>query len=308
MKQGLLTFLKTKPLFVLLLPVFFVLHGYVENYSLIPAWDSFSLLLEYLIATTILLSLFYFIFRNLLKAAIYSFFLLLVFFFFGSVHDLLKQSFPNTFIVKYSVILPFLLISSFLIFVLIRRTKKPFRSTSLYLNILFLILIVTDAVILAKENQAFIPKTFSQQFGPGFSICDTCDKPDIYFIVADEYAGDQELKEIFHFDNSKFLDSLRQLGFKVLKNTTSNYNFTPYSIASTLNMDYLSLRDSLMTPDTWIFPIKEINENILFPFLEAHGYQTFNFSIFTANNQPPEVEQMFISVKEKIIYSQTMIY
>jgi hypothetical protein len=131
MKQGLLTFLKTKPLFVLLLPVFFVLHGYVENYSLIPAWDSFSLLLEYLIATTILLLLFYLLFRNLLKAAIYSFFLLLVFFFFGSVHDLLKQSFPNTFIVKYSVILPFLLIASFSVFVLIRRTKAILLNLSL---------------------------------------------------------------------------------------------------------------------------------------------------------------------------------
>jgi hypothetical protein len=166
---------------------------------------------------------------------------------------------------------------------------------------------VTDTVILAKKNQAFIPKTFSQQFGPGFSICDTCDKPDIYFIVADEYAGDQELKEIFHFDNSKFLDRLRQLGFKVLKNTTSNYNFTPYSIASTLNMKYLSLRDSLMT-NNGLLPYDYINRNKLVPFLNATGYKTYNYSTFALNNEPPPVDQALIPTKAQIIYSQTFFY
>ena len=34
-----------------------------------------------------------------------------------------------------------------------------------------------------------------------FTSCDNCPKPDVYLIIADEYAGQTELKDLFQNDN-----------------------------------------------------------------------------------------------------------
>ena len=41
------------------------------------------------------------------------------------------------------------------------------------------------------------------------------------------------------YDNSSFDESLKDIGFYVLKDSKSNYNRTAFSISSTLNFDYL---------------------------------------------------------------------
>src|ERR1044072_1951722 len=71
--------------------------------------------------------------------------------------------------------------------------------------------------------------------------CDSCNRPDIFFIVLDEYSGNTALNQLFHFDNSDFKKQLEQRGFYVAKESLSNYNYTPFSVASILNMKYLDL-------------------------------------------------------------------
>ena len=82
------------------------------------------------------------------------------------------------------------------------------------------------------------------------------DRPDIYWIIADEYAGLDELNKYYHYDNSPFYDSLRELGFTV---SDHSYNWaveTFHILYDTLNLRYASantgkkLRESLVTdPD-----------------------------------------------------------
>jgi hypothetical protein len=36
------------------------------------------------------------------------------------------------------------------------------------------------------------------------SACDSCNKPDIFFIILDEYSGNTGLNHLFHFDNAEF--------------------------------------------------------------------------------------------------------
>ena len=61
-------------------------------------------------------------------------------------------------------------------------------------------------------------------------------RPDIYYIILDEYTRNDALGE---FDNSEFLSELERRGFYVASKATSNYTKSIRSIPSSLNMSYL---------------------------------------------------------------------
>jgi hypothetical protein len=65
------------------------------------------------------------------------------------------------------------------------------------------------------------------------------DARDVWYIVPDRYAGSDGLRETFGFDNSEFLDALRERGFEVAEHATSTYLKTSLSLLSTLNLDEL---------------------------------------------------------------------
>src|SRR6185503_17736350 len=118
----------------------------------------------------------------------------------------------------------------------LKRTKRKLLRITQYLNLLFILLILLDTVsvllIKKKEHVAGLSRSLKS--------CDTCSRPDIYLIIVDEYAGSKELKDLFSFDNTSFESQLRERGFHIIHNSTSNYNATVYSMASMLNMDYIN--------------------------------------------------------------------
>jgi hypothetical protein len=104
---------------------------------------------------------------------------------------------------------------------------------------------------------------------------DGSDKPDIYWIILDAYARGDVLKDEFHFDNFRFIADLETLGFTLPPAAYSNYPWTLPSLASTLNMNYISdlmpgLEESrfdwLMTP--------LVQRSRVRSTLEGLGYQT----------------------------------
>ena len=104
-------------------------------------------------------------------------------------------------------------------------------------------------------------------------------KPDIYYIVVDGYARSDILQEMFKFDNSKFIDDLRDEGFIVPVSNRSNYPATPLSIASTLNMDYIqALAPTLnKSPHRWLMA-PFIDHSRVRALLESQGYKTVSLS------------------------------
>ncbi len=63
------------------------------------------------------------------------------------------------------------------------------------------------------------------------------DRPNIYWIISDEYAGLDQLRKYYNYDNSEFYDSLRALGFTV---SDDSYNWYPDTY--TVLRDIMSLR------------------------------------------------------------------
>jgi hypothetical protein len=65
------------------------------------------------------------------------------------------------------------------------------------------------------------------------------EKPDIYYIVLDEYSGRRALQTQFDFDIEPFFKALRARGLYVADQATANYARTLLSLVSSLNLDYI---------------------------------------------------------------------
>ncbi len=304
MKMKISVILKSKPLYLILLPIFFVLHGYTENYSIIPYKDALILLFFYYVIALIFLFFFWLIFKNFQKASLITFILLCYQFFFGAIHDFLKSYLPNSIIIKYSFIIPISIFILFLIIWRLKKLKKLFFRTTYFLNSIFILFILVDSIwLFTKINTKIKPTNILYK---GFINCDTCKKPDIYLIVADGYPGEKELTDIFKYDNSVFENQLIKKGFRIIKNTKSNYNFTPFSISSMLNMDYLEgLEGSNTSKKDMSLCYETIKKNKTLKFLLNQGYEFYNYSIFNFEGQPTLAYPTFLPMKTKPITSQT---
>src|SRR6478752_1671079 len=103
------------PFFVILLPVFFVLHGYLENYGWIDPGACAVLAGEYAGAAALCCGLAYLYYRDLAKAALMTVCLFAIYFFFGAIHDLFYDH--SIFLHRYMILLPLLMGLLILVFV-----------------------------------------------------------------------------------------------------------------------------------------------------------------------------------------------
>jgi hypothetical protein len=128
--------------------------------------------------------------------------------------------------------------------------------------------IISYYIQTGKEDSSFIT-TKSVKFND-------IAKPDIYYIVLDSYSRDDILKDMIGFDNSNFLNSLRERGFFIPKCAYSNYDSTARTIASVLNLQYL---DTLGVPidfsdETHGKTTNLILHSQIIQLFKEYGYQT----------------------------------
>lgn len=302
--------LKHKPLFVLLLPVFFVIHGYAEHFGAIGFSDIAYLLGVYCIITTLICLLFRFIFSNDNKSALMTSALMAIYFFYGALFDFLKTNAPVNGLHRYSILLPLLGIALLIFFIFLKKTNRLFSRLVLFLNILLLIYLGVDLITVgwkAMDLNNNKLNHYNLARNKNWQIPDSCQKPDIYFFIFDEYASSRSLKEKFHFTND--LDSfLLSRQFHLQNNSTSNYNSTPFSMASMLNMKYLEGINSSgkVGREDYLDCNLFIKENAVTQFLDINGYTIINLSIFDLAGNPSGFQQSFLPLKTKIITEGTL--
>ena len=110
------------------------------------------------------------------------------------------------------------------------------RSALRYLSIAGVILVALPLVqyIATDRSDRTATATVEAPTEPTFQRT-----PDIYYIVPDAYARADLLADEFGFDNSPFLDALRERGFQVVDDALTHYPVTYLSMASTLDMGYV---------------------------------------------------------------------
>jgi hypothetical protein len=292
------------PYYLLLFPVFFVLHGFTENFYFVSIQSALLLALKYVVASTLITFIFFLLFGRKIRAAgLITLFILSFYFFFGNVYDTLFTYFGDTFIIRYSFLSILFVILCILLVLFLRKKQKLF-SITVYLNLLFILLILIDlgslsiTLLNGRQKNNLVPV--------GFLPCDKCPKPDIYLIILDGYAGSGQLKNQFHFDNSSFTEQLASRGFKTISDSRSNYNYTPFSTASMLNMAYLDsskIKDLRRVGNR--YASDQINNNVFISLLKAYGYSFYNHSVFKVAGQASPTGGSFVPANAKLVNGNT---
>lgn len=295
-----------KILFVPLVVVFFILHTLFENYHHSLIFVAAKIGLYFLTISAAFILVFYFLFKDFYKSSLFTFFLISFNLFFGSLHDFLKTVFKGSFITKYTFLLIVSIAAFSFLYLLIKKTKKNITYWGSYFSLLCILLIVIDIAVylpqIVRKNTFSYVKTNKLQ--P--IACDSCKSPDIYLIVADEYAGKKELADILAFDNAQFENELIKRDFRIINNSISNYNATAYSMASLLNMNYIKeIKKSGVNHKDMLTCINLIENNCLTSFLIRKGYAIINNSPFDINKKKRLYTNPFFVSGEQIFTGQT---
>ncbi len=294
------------PFFLFLLPLYFIINGYIRFYGSVPVGDAIVLLLIYLLATAFVYALCWLYFRDMIRSAVCTLVLMGYYLFFGAGLDVWNYLFHGTLLNRYSVILSLSGLVFFLLFRYLKRTRLPLQRVAVFLNVFLCLLLLIDGIRLGKILFSKSSSSHSRIMSAGFANCDSCSKPDIYLVILDEYSGNKVLQEQFGYDNSPFTDSLMRAGFTVTPGSRSNYNYTPYSMASILGMDYLDLNMKTKNTGNLNRAYRDIRESVVPAWLRENGYQFFNYSIFDFQDHPAGGHDGFIPYSTKLINAQTL--
>jgi hypothetical protein len=122
----------------------------------------------------------------------------------------------------------------------------------------------------------------------------------------DQYPSHKALKDVFGFDNSRFENELSQRGFAIIPGSHSNYNLTPFSMASLLNMDYLGPGMGRKGNLDISYSYRQIRDNAVNRFLEKEGYEFYNLSMFDFPGQPAQHYEDFFPYGIELVSAQTL--
>lgn len=119
------------------------------------------------------------------------------------------------------------------------------------------------------------------------------EKPDVYYIVIDGFANSHTLKNFLDYDNSEFIDFLKDNNFYVALNSSSNHDRTVFSVTSSLNMGLVTplarLADKAHAGSS--VPLKLLRQNRVMKLFKQAGYRIVNVcSGFCPTDHVPQAD------------------
>jgi hypothetical protein len=124
-------------------------------------------------------------------------------------------------------------------FLISRRSGAWAESATRPLNLMAAILVLFPLASLARSG---IAPSLASLAGPAPVVGELDGEhslPDVYLILLDSYAGVESLRQVHGFDNTLFIDALRDRGFTVPQHAVANYTWTTLAVASALNWGYI---------------------------------------------------------------------
>jgi len=297
---------------LLLVPVFFILHGYNENLGLITPEISLRLFLKYSIVTAFIYFISVLLFRDQPKAVLFSFYILSLYFFFGALHDFFKTFFSSGLFTSYKFFLPLLFLLSGLILIFLYKSKKNWNTPLRFWSYFFVIITLLELgrLIINGADDKGINNLGGKEviLSPTLNNCSTLQKPDIFFIVLDGYTSSACLQEEFGFSNEATDSLLRNNQFYIATASRSNYNVTPFSLSATMNLNYLKpgIEKQKEQDKLFLQAIETLKQNTVTKFFNAEGYQIKNFGCFDFADAPASTIPYFADLFYRQIDDQTL--
>lgn len=228
------------------------------------------------------------LFRNLGKGALLGSLILVLFFSYGHFYNYARHiQIGDLSIGRHRYLLPTWIFLTLIFFWLIGfRIRNLSRMNSVATTFSFILVAIPLVSIFAFHIQksSLRPPTLNI---PVDVIADLqampeAELPDIYYIIADGYARWDVLEKTYHYDNSAFHDFLTDRGFYVADQSTSNYMFTPHSLSSSLNMNFVAdiVPEGAAGPE-YVFSVlldDLIHHSAVHALLAELGYKTVGFT------------------------------
>ena len=231
--------------------IFPVISLLAHNISEIHISASFRALGVSLLAAVLLTVVFKGISKDWHKAALMASLCLVLFFSYGHIYNALVEAEIHSIthgLHRYLIPL-WLLLFAFGARWIIKRSKEILSMTNALNMISIAALMMPIFQIISYEVQSYRAETQLLETDVGtetFQLPEGQQPPDIYYIILDAYARDDSLLEDYGLDNTPFLDSLADEGFYIAPCSQSNYNLTRFSLATSLNMNYV---EELLKPE-----------------------------------------------------------
>jgi len=272
------------PFSPILITLYAILGLWVVNYDQTPffsVWRATFLTVLFVAALLIICRL---IFGNWTKAGLVADVFLVLFLTYGHVYNLLKGV-QGADLGRHRILLPVYLIlfaaGVFLVLRLGKKRKQVYRWANLISAIMFVVVAVQCGIEIGKLGSILQkPQEVVADVRPAGAAVDS-PVGDVYYILLDSYGRQDFLQEQFGFDNSEFINALRERGFVVPKCTLSNYDTTTYSLTSSLNMEYLDslgvVVDQPVKDDESIDFYNPIHNSLVRQKFAEYGYQFVTF-------------------------------
>ncbi|MGW8224397.1 MAG: hypothetical protein ACWGOY_01625 [Anaerolineales bacterium] len=182
--------------------------------------------------------------RDPAKSALLTSILILLFYAYGHINLLARDwSIFGLTIGRHRVLLPVYFVFIIVATWLILRTKRDLSASIRFINAFALILllfplyqIAASQVVQYRADQIQAKNTNDKNH---MIAPPNTTPPDVYYIILDSYPRGDFINQYLGSNNDAFLQELEDRDFFVAHCSQSNYSDTRFSLASTLNMEYL---------------------------------------------------------------------
>jgi hypothetical protein len=131
----------------------------------------------------------------------------------------------------------------------------------------------------------------------------------IFWIILDGHPSSLVLDEVWGYKDTLFRSGLESLGFTVYDSCVSNYNYTPFSLASTTYGTMLPISGQQYPGhQEWFLLEEKIRQSPVLNFFRARGYETHILSfIGTDFNKSLDVDRgEIVTFRSEIVASSAM--
>jgi hypothetical protein len=212
------------------------------------------------------------------KAAFLAALWLALFFSYGHIYIYLDEKYPDS---NYTTWLAAGWVILFILaLVLATRRKLTFVAAASTLNTVALALLVMAGWQVISEVQPRSAHALALTNAPiQTDLLRPENPPDVYFLLLDSYGRADLLQQAYGFDNSEFLNGLKERGFFVAECSQSNYVRTEISLGSSLNMQYLQELSDKFSPDSTKRSLlwDSLKHSAVRYNFESMGYETVTF-------------------------------
>lgn len=264
--------------------------------------------------TVILLMISRLILKDWVRSGLIVSLLLVISFYYGHIYSLLDSSIIGELgIGRHRYLLPIFSLVFIVGTIFIVRTQIDLDKLKKIINVIAITLIVitipnfvsTDGSVVKSINEIQFQNQEMSYDLKNLSILNTQEKVDVYYIILDGYASSERMKQDLLFDNYGFLSELESRGFFAPDISSSNYPSTGWSLTSSLNMNYLPVRNEIQTDAEYAFLIEEMNQkNEVMRNFDYLDYEIFYYRTYRVFAENPMFIDQIICQNDNPINSK----